>query len=96
MVSRLESVDLTRNRGGVAGRIEGGNATHIQFTGKDALPVLVGADTAGRDHAETGDHRTRHAATSGFASTMADWNPPKPLPTETTTSTGMSRAVLGT
>ena len=59
--------------------------------------MRVGADPGWRDHADPGDHRAflAHAASLNRLNTIADWKPPKPLPTDNATSTRASRAVFG-
>ncbi len=70
----------------------------------DGLPVGVGVQAVGRDHAHAGDGglsgayatTTHRFLPAGPVRRTADWNPPKPLPTESTLSSLRERAVRGT
>lgn len=68
----------------------------------DGLPVGVGAQSVGRDHTDTGDYRAPGALSAhrvlppGPVRSTADWNPPNPLPTESTFLSFRGRAVRGT
>ena len=63
-------------------------------------PPVFGDPGPGRgDHADAGDHTEScaHAASPAtfLENTMADWNPPNPLPTDSACGTLLSRAVNG-
>lgn len=68
----------------------------------DGFPVRVGVQSVGRDHTDPGDGRAAGAFTAhrvlppGSVRSTADWNPPNPLPTESTFRSFRGRAVRGT
>ncbi len=94
-----EPGDLTGEFRRVAGRVEAGEAADAAAAPEGGCPVLAGPEPGRRGDAESGHHdgrRTHTCFLSGSVSTIALWNPPKPLPTVSTVSVSWSRASRGT
>jgi len=93
---RVEAVDLTGQTDRIPAGVEPGDLGYAATAATRGIPVLPHAESVGRGDAQPGHvHRRVHDA-PGRRSTIALWNPPKPLPTERTVSIRASRAVSGT
>ena len=97
VVAGLEPLDLAGDLRGVLGRVEALDPLEPAPALLRRLPVGLGADAVGRDHADAGDDcAAAHDINSfGRAKIMADWKPPNPLPVERATSTCFCRATFG-
>src|SRR5262249_3938769 len=94
----LRRVEVPHQSGqprGQAGGVESVQLADATATRQRRGPELLDADTVRCDYTQPGDHA--HVVTRfGLVSTIALWNPPKPLPTVSTVSVRCSRAATGT
>ncbi|GAB2678757.1 hypothetical protein GCM10027088_67700 [Nocardia goodfellowii] len=89
--------DLTGQLRRIPPGLEPAHPSNSIGSGQGRRPKSLGSESVRGDDTEPGDHdRRAHSPAPGPASTIADWNPPNPLPTVSTTSVRHSRAVSGT
>lgn len=101
-IGGIEAADLARDlEGQVLASLTGDPVQNAQPF-PDGLPVRVGAQSIGGDHADPGDDRAPWALSAhrvlppGPVRSTADWKPPNPLPTESTFLSFRGRASRGT
>lgn len=94
----VEAPDLARDPQRQVFAARPGDPVEHAEPGLGRLPEGLGADPVGCDDADAGDDRAAGHETSSFGRVMttADWNPPNPLPTESTLRSLRPRAVRGT
>ena len=108
----VESGDLSGERAGIPGGVEALQWSDAAASGKGGRPVVLCVHSVRGHGAQPGDdgavlqalrqpvghlHCVCHAFTPSTRwSTMAVWNPPKPLPTLSTVFVTWSRALFGT
>lgn len=94
----VEAPDLARDAQRQVLAARPGDPVQNVESGLGRLPEGIGAHAVGRDDSDARDDRTAGHETSSFGRVMttADWNPPKPLPTESTLRSFRPRATRGT
>src|SRR5438552_689587 len=88
-VGGLEAVDLAGQAARITGSVEATNGPNGASALLCRAPVRRGADSSRRDDANACNHRARchRVASRSLLNTIADWNPPNPLPVDKATST---------